>query len=140
MQADFSHLQILKETLCDLRLKVTKMRRSEPWKEIELETVLKKLKKNKSRDPDGLINDLFKPGTIGTDLKASLLTLMNEIKSKSHIPDFVQWANITSIYKGKGEKLDLENERGIFIVSVFRSILMRLIYNDKYRVINVGLK
>ena len=79
---------------------------------------------------------LFKPGVIGSNLYQSLLVLVNEIKNKCHIPEFMQWANITSLYKGKGEKLDLENERGIFIVTVLRSILMRLIYNDKYSVID----
>ena len=65
--------------------------------------------------------------------------LLNEIRNNCHIPEFVQWANITSLYKGKGEKLDLENERGIFIVTVLRSILMRLIYNDKYAVIDSNM-
>ena len=39
----------------------------------------------------------------------------------------------------KGEKLSLENERGIFIVTIFRSILMRLIYEEKYRVIDSNM-
>ena len=104
--------------------------------ENDLERVLKGLKKNKSRDPHGLINELFKPGVIGSDLTESLLSLFNGIKDNCHIPEFIQWANITSIYKGKGGKLSLENERGIFIVTVFRSILMRLIYDEKYPMID----
>ena len=40
-------------------------------------------------------------------------------------------ADISAIYKGKGSKNDLNNERGIFIVSTFRAILMKLLYNDK---------
>ena len=44
-------------------------------------------------------------------------------------------ANISAIYKGKGEMTDLDSDRGIFIVSLFRYILMRLIYKDKYNVI-----
>ena len=32
----------------------------------------------------------------------------------------------------RGSKLDLQNERGIFRVSVLRTMLMRLIYNEKY--------
>ena len=35
--------------------------------------------------------------------------------------------------------MDLENERGIFIVTVFRSILMKLIYNDKYSIIESNM-
>jgi hypothetical protein len=39
---------------------------------------------------------------------------------------------VATIYKGKGGKCSLENDRGIFLVTIFRSILMRLIYGDKY--------
>ena len=62
--------------------------------------------------------------------------MMNRIREFCLIPEFVQWANITSLYKGKGDRLDLTNERGIFIVSIFRGILMKLIYNEKYEVID----
>ena len=48
-------------------------------------------------------------------------------------------ANITTIYKGKGEKSNLENERGIFIVSIFRSLVMKLIYQDIYNVIDKSM-
>ena len=43
----------------------------------------------------------------------------------------MRYSNITTVPK-KGSRLELKNERGIFRVSVLRSILMRLIYNDKY--------
>ena len=76
--------------------------KSKPWSITDLESVLKALKGNKSRDPHGLINDLFKLGIIGNDLKKSLLLMYNKIREKFEIPDFVQWANITSLYKGKG--------------------------------------
>ena len=64
---------------------------------------------------------------------------MNKIRENCEIPDFIQWANITSLYKGKGDRLDITNERGIFIVSIFRSILMKLIYNEKYEVIESNM-
>ena len=35
-------------------------------------SVLKKLKNNKSRDPHGLINEIFKPQNIGNDLYNSV--------------------------------------------------------------------
>ena len=40
--------------------------------------------------------------------------------------------NIVAIYKGKGEKMDLNNDRGIFKVNIFRAILMKMIYQDNY--------
>ena len=119
---EFIELKQLKETLFDLRIKLAKLRVSKPWCTKDLDLVLQKLKKNKCRDPHGLVNELFKPGVIGSDLKCSLLSLLNEIKRTFQFPGFVQWADITSIYKGKGEKLDLENERGIFGVSLFRGL------------------
>ena len=47
--------------------------------------------------------------------------------------------DIATIYKGKGEKCNLENDRGIFLVTIFRSILMRLIYGDKYNIIDSNM-
>ena len=57
-------------------------------------------------------------------MKESLLILFNYLKSESEIPDFMKFAIVTTIPK-KGSKLELKNERGIFRVSVIRSILMR---------------
>ena len=66
----------------------------------------------------------------------SILRLFNRIKEENYIPEFIRNADVATIYKGKGEKFDLENDRGIFLVSTFRSILMRLIYMDKYSIID----
>ena len=44
-----------------------------------------------------------------------------------------------TIYKGKGEKSSLENDRGIFLVTTFRTILMKLIYRDKYEIIESNM-
>ena len=46
----------------------------------QLRKVLSKLKSGKSRDPHGLVNEIFKPRVIGTDLKLSMLTMFNELK------------------------------------------------------------
>ena len=43
-----------------------------------LENVLTKLKNNKSIDPNGMCNEIFKPGCIGSDLQLSLLKLFNQ--------------------------------------------------------------
>ena len=64
-------LFFLKTELWKLRLKELKESKSEFWTLEELEKVLKKLKNNKTRDPHGLINEIFKPGVIGNDLKVA---------------------------------------------------------------------
>ena len=82
-----------------------------PWSEEEMKMALKKLKSNKSRDPVGMLNEIFKPGVIGEDLKSALLLLVNEAKSENFVPHFMKLANITSIFKKKGSKKSLENDR-----------------------------
>ena len=86
-----------------------------------------------------MINELFKPGVIGSDLKLSVLNLMNGIKREMKLPNFMEMSNITTLYKNKGSRFDMNNERGIFILSVLRKIFDKLIYNDKYQDIDQGM-
>ena len=95
-------------------------------------SVLKKLKANKTRDPLGMINEIFKRGVIGQDLVSALAGLVSESKFKNFLPLFMRLANITSLYKRKGSKMCLESDRGIFVLTVVRMILDRLLYNDLY--------
>ena len=44
----------------------------------------------------------------------------------------MEMSNITTIYKRKGSKHNLENDRGIFGLSVFKKIIDKLIYQEKY--------
>ena len=105
------------------------------WTQSDLEKVLSDLKKEKSRDSEGLINELFKKGTIGDNLKSSLVMMFNKKKDENIIPSFLKFANITTVPKS-GSRLNPEKERGIFRVSVIWSILMRMIYNNNYQIID----
>ena len=69
----------------------------------------------------------------------SILHMMNKIKENNKIPEFARLADITTIYKGKGSKSELINDRGIFIVSIIRSIIMRMIYLDYYPVLDKSM-
>ena len=51
----------------------------------------------------------------------------------------MELANITSFHKGKGDKNDMDNDRGVFGVTIFRHIFDRLIYNDEYSNIDKNL-
>ena len=51
----------------------------------------------------------------------------------------MKFINICSIYKGRGEVTDIESERGIFLVSIFRTIFMKMVYKDKYDVIESSM-
>ena len=136
---DLIEMKKNKEELCKLRLESARYNLTPEWTMKELEQVLKHLKNNKSRDPMGYINELFKNNTAGLDLKNAVLKLMNRIKSEQMYPKALEIANISAIYKNKGPKNDFESYRGIFRVPILRTILDRLIYNDEYDTIEDAL-
>jgi hypothetical protein len=51
----------------------------------------------------------------------------------------MQFANITTIYKRKGSRQEMDNDRGIFVVSVLRMVLDSLIYKEKYPLIDTEM-
>ena len=55
--------------------------------------------------------------------------------SEKMISKFMNFANVTTVPK-KGSRIEPKNERGIFRVPVVRSILMRMIYDMKYSIID----
>ena len=130
-------LEEMKELLFKMRLEICKDRKSKWWEMDDLEAVLKSLKDDKARDAHGHTYELFKYG--GRDLKLSLLKLLNLVKEQQIYPSILQPSNITSLYKSKGEKSDLNNDRGIFNVVKVRSILDKLIYNEKYELIDSNM-
>ena len=132
---DISELEDRKKAIFEIKMKIAESNKSKKWTMLDLEEALGDLKNNKARDDEGLLNEIFKMNVIGDDLKKSLLLMFNRLKEKQVIPLFMNYANITTVPK-KGSRLLLENERGIFRVSVIRSILMRLIYNQKYEEID----
>lgn len=130
-RSDLGDLKTRRNEIFNLQMKLAEENKSQKWNIEDLERALKGLKNNKSRDHAGFVNEIFKPGVIGSDLKKSLLIMFNNLKAKNIIPNFMKYANITTIPK-KGSLLELENERGIFRVDVIRSILMKMIYNQNY--------
>ena len=124
--------------VCELRVKVSKENKTKPWTLEDLMEVTKYLKKDKSRDPEGYANELFKKDAAGTDLLNATLKLMNLIKNKQEYPSILEKCNITSIHKKKSRR-DFDNYRGIFRVQILRSILDRLMYNDSYYTIDSNL-
>ena len=132
-------LQILKENLFRLRLKISSLMNVDKWTNNELLSITKKLKNKKARDCDGIIYELFKPGNCGSDVINSLLCLFNNIKEELTIPDFFQNMKITSIYKSKGLKTLLSNERSIFNLSKPRNLIDKLIYENIYKIIDQNM-
>ena len=131
MKNTLQHIKEAKEKLCEKVLKLAERNKTPDWKMKDLELVLKHLKKQKSRDPLGLANDIFRPEVAGDDLKEAILKMMNKIKSEQCYPKCLEPCNISSIWKRKSSRNDFDFYRGIFRVTIFRSILDRLIYNDE---------
>ena len=48
--------------------------------------------------------------------------MCNKFKECQTVPELIQIADITCIYKGKGPKNDLANERGIFGIPRIKQI------------------
>ena len=138
MEDNLSNLEDVTNKLCEERMKLVQSNKSDPWEMDDLLTVLKKLGKDKARDADGFCNELFKEEVAGNDLLKAVLKLMNLIKEKQTYPKAMEKCNITSLHK-KGSKNDFANYRGIFRVSVLRSILDTLIYNSSYEIIDSNL-
>ena len=92
----------------------------------------KMLKNNKSRDPNDLINELFKEPYAGRDLYEALLMMFNQIKETKQFPDFMNKSNICSISKKKNSKHHIENERGLFLLTTFKKIFENLLFNSLY--------
>ena len=88
---DLKNLEALKEELCSRRLELAKMTKSKEWDLKLLNKVLANLKNNKSRDPHGLINELFKPGVCGKDLAFSFMLMFNKIKEEMKFPEFMEF-------------------------------------------------
>ena len=65
-------------------------------------------------------------------MRKALIHLFSGTKKEQFIPLFMALSNITTIYKSKGSRFDLNNDRGIFILTVLNKILDKLIYLDNY--------
>ena len=73
------------------------MKKSTEWSLKDLDMALRDLKNNKSRDFEGYINEIFKNGIIGKNMKSSLLMMFNGLKNENIIPQFMNFANVTTV-------------------------------------------
>ena len=128
----YKNIRDLKNELWELRLQLLKEKSSFKWSLADLEKATKSLKNNQARDPNGMISEIFKSDNAGKDLKKAVLDLMNLVLETLEIPDYMQLADISSIFKNKNSRMDLANDRGIFLLSVLRKVLDKMVYIEKY--------
>ena len=66
-------------------------------------------------------------------MKLSILHMLNKTKDTLDIPEVMTNVNIAIIPKAGTPSLhDIEKQRGIFLLSVFRTIIMKLLLQDEY--------
>ena len=69
--------------------------------------------------------------------KKCLLHKLNKTKDSLDISEMIKYVNVVMLPKpGKPGIHELENQRGVFLISVFRSILMNLPLMVKYKVLD----
>ena len=139
MKCTLLDIYFLKKELWNSRLKELKTKKTAPWNRIEVRKAIKSLKKNKTTDPNGIINEILMKECAGEDLEEALEILMVEIKNTFHLPEYMLKENITTIYKNKGSRLNMNNDRGIFLLTSLKKILDRLIYLDKFENIDQNM-
>ena len=139
VKEDNAELYELQQKLLEKRLLLTAYEKSPQWTELDILHVLSSLKNGKCKDPLGMSNVLFKPPVAGADLVKSITIMMNLIKNQSKIPEIFRFKNISTIYKNKGSRSNLENDRGIFTCIILDTILQKLIYNSNYDTIDNNL-
>ena len=114
MKDEFEEIFEIKNLLWKKRFGLLKEKISKPWSLNDLEKVAKTLKNNQTRDPNGMLNELFKENVMGQDMKSAVLQLMNRIKEKFELPEYMQIANISTLYKN--------NENDFYSVSLEKTL------------------
>ena len=74
--------KLFKPKILNYKLNIAKENISEPISMKELDFVLSKTKTGKARDPEGLVREIFRPQVIGQDLKISMLSMLNTVKTE----------------------------------------------------------
>ena len=132
-------MPVLKEYIFEKRFQIASLVKSQPWQSEQVIKVCRNLKTGRSRDENGMVYELFKPQIAGQDIFNSLTMLFNSIKDQLVFLDFLQLMSITSFYKNKNSRYELSNDHGIFNLPKVRSVLDKLIYKDKYDLIDSHL-
>ena len=94
--------------------------------EVEIHNAINQLKLGKSGGPDNVLNEFFRYGT--DVLMPYLYKLFNTVFDKGYFPE--KWTDgfIVPLHK-KGSKAEVENYRGITLLSTFGKLFTRILNN-----------
>ena len=91
----------------------------------EVEVALKKMKNGKSAGLDGICVEMLKEG--GQTIVYWLGRILNACWREGRVPQDWQDACLVPIYKGKGDKMNCSNYRGISLLSVVGKLYGRVL-------------
>lgn len=117
--------------------KLADSRTIEKFRIEDLQSINTNLKNRKAADIESWRYEYIKYA--GKDLQESLIRMINEVMEVKQIP--IQWKDmkIKSIYKKKGQRQSMKNQRGLFLTNVISKVVERLIYNRKQTIIRNGV-
>ena len=104
---------------------------------VEMNKVLRSMKAGKAPGPDNITYEIIQHA--GTNLKNNILKMVNYFLTKEDIPSKLQCLYIKSMYKGKGNMDELENQRGIFLSSSILKLYEKMIMMRAINKIEEGM-
>ena len=113
------------EELCEQIVRVASTKKQPDFTRDELDVVVNKMQQGKAHGPDRKPAEIYKHG--GDSFRDLSLKVLNCIKNSHKTPEQWEMMRITPLYKGKGSRKHLVNQRGIFLTQVFCKIWERLI-------------
>ena len=124
---DLKNYESQVELLCDMHLENATEEKGPPYTKEEYVKVKNHLKKGKSSGRDNFPAEVFIEA--GQQLEDTILNMFNIIKKENEIPD--QWTEVqvSTMYKNKGKKKRLVNQRGIFLKQVLSKMYGKLNMN-----------
>ena len=127
ISSDLQNYEDQTELLCKLHLEEAAKKKGPPFTKEELLKVRKHLKKGKSSGRDKFPPDIFIEG--GDQFQDGVINMLNCIKKGNEMPDQWTQVQISTMYKNKGSKKRLVNQRGIFLKQVLSKIYGKLNMN-----------
>ena len=103
----------------------------------ELQDAITQIKGGKAIGPDGMEIEILK-NTFGTSVITRLYNIMKKAWETCNIPKSWVTGNVSLIPK-KGDLGNVNNYRGICVMSLYYKIMMRIIYNRVANVIDVRM-
>ena len=93
----------------------------------EVNKAIKSLSNEKAPGSDAIPAEIFSEG--GPSLVAKLLEFFRAMWTKEELPQDFKDANITHLYKNKGNRQSCDNHRGISLLAIAGKILARILLN-----------